>query len=110
MRSVPSIQVGGAGSGSGSGRYSSSGSNSMTFVRGCSGIPNEKFCSVLILHSSIRGKWARFWAYAAEKTSGPKSGPELQVSSLIRVGADVVENGVERANSKICGGALGSLE
>jgi hypothetical protein len=47
MRRLPSIHAGGAGSGSGSGRYSSSGSKIMACVRGCSGIPNENFHSLL---------------------------------------------------------------
>jgi len=60
-RSGPSIQLGGAGSGSGSGRYSSSGSNSMTFVRGCSGIPNENSAPCVIGYSNTDGGLAFSW-------------------------------------------------
>src|SRR5258706_16435644 len=57
MRSVPSIQVGGAGSGSGSGRYSSSGSNSMMNETASSEISTEDVDSVythLVIHNVER--------------------------------------------------------
>src|SRR5258705_8815329 len=65
MRSEPSIQLGGAGSGSGSGRYSSSGSNSMTFLRGCSGIPNENSAPCVIGYSNTDGGLAFSWRVRA---------------------------------------------
>src|SRR5260370_34189548 len=56
MRTEPSIHAGGPGSGSGSGRYSSSGSNSITLGRGCSGIPNENSAPCLIHYSNTGGE------------------------------------------------------
>src|SRR5260370_2710061 len=47
IRRLPSIHDGGSGSGSGSGRYSSSGSNCVGWMIGCSGTPVEDFCSVI---------------------------------------------------------------
>src|SRR5258708_7623930 len=47
IRRLPSIHDGGRGSGSGSGRYSSSGSNCVGWMIGCSGTPVEDFCSVI---------------------------------------------------------------
>src|SRR2546428_10245761 len=43
IRTLPPIHDGGSGSGSGSGRYSSSGSNSVACVMGCSGMQATEF-------------------------------------------------------------------
>src|SRR6266446_2935331 len=124
MRSEPSIQLGGAGSGSGSGRYSSSGSNSMTFVRGCSGIPNENSAPCVIGYSKTRGEWACLGDSEGKKPQRcadlPAAGrlrPALQVLADVggRVGtskaAALRGSGIHKtAALQICCGGLGSLQ
>src|SRR5947209_1485136 len=83
MRTLPSIHAGGAGSGSGSGRYSSSGSNSMTLVRGCTGIPNEDFRSVLTHYSSTRDKYAFFQEVVGAARSVSDEGEKEPLHSTI---------------------------
>src|SRR5713226_8149513 len=58
IRVLPFIHEGDCGSGSGSGRYSSSGSNAVAWVMGCSGLPVRRRSNVLV-RGTIRDAFQR---------------------------------------------------